>query len=191
MNLSRLLAPLVLAGFSGTALAHSGHGSASFFSGFGHPFGGVDHLLAMLAVGLYAARQRGTARRALPAGFVVAMLAGAGLGAAGLALPAVESGIALSLLAAGLAIALAARVPIAASLPLVAGFAMCHGYAHHVEIGDAAFAGYAAGFGIATAMLHAVGFIVGRWFPATPVANAMQRTAGGLVAAAGAVLLAT
>ncbi|HLS56840.1 MAG TPA: HupE/UreJ family protein [Zeimonas sp.] len=191
MNPSRLLAPLVLAGFSGTALAHSGHGSASFFSGFVHPFGGVDHLLAMLAVGLYAALQRNAARRALPAAFVVAMLAGAGLGAAGLALPAVESGIALSVLVAGLAVAFAAQVPIAASLLLVAGFALCHGYAHQAEIGDAAFAGYATGFAIATAMLHAIGFVVGRWLPETPVARAMRRTAGGFVAGAGAVLLAT
>src|SRR5690606_41031836 len=71
VNPSRLLAPLVLAGFSGTALAHSGHGSASFFSGFVHPFGGVDHVLAMLAAGLYPALRRHAAASALPTAIVI------------------------------------------------------------------------------------------------------------------------
>ena len=123
MKIHRLMATLALAAASGTALAHPGHDAASFASGFAHPFGGLDHLLAMFAVGLYAARQSGAARWALPAGFVAAMLAGAGVSAAGLVLPAVESGIALSVLVFGLLIAFAARLPLPASLSLVAGFA--------------------------------------------------------------------
>ncbi|MDX5445820.1 MAG: HupE/UreJ family protein, partial [Zoogloeaceae bacterium] len=100
--MKRLFSALPLALFAGAALAHPGHESASFFSGFGHPIGGADHLLAMLAVGLLAARQAGRARWALPAAFVLTMLAGAGLGAIGVALPAVETGIALSVLVLGL-----------------------------------------------------------------------------------------
>ena len=106
-----MLAAAALASLSGAALAHPGHAPASFATGFAHPLGGLDHLLAMLAVGLYAARQAGAARLLLPAGFVLAMLAGAGLGALGLALPAVEAGIAASLLVLGLLVALAARLP--------------------------------------------------------------------------------
>ncbi|RPH61370.1 MAG: HupE/UreJ family protein [Burkholderiales bacterium] len=189
MKPSRLLASLVLAGFGSAAVAHPGHESAGFFSGFGHPFGGLDHLLAMLAVGWYAARQHGAARWALPSGFVAAMLVGAGVGAAGLALPMVESGIAVSVLALGLAIAFAAQLRIAAALPLVAGFALFHGYAHHTEIGDAAFATYASGFAIATAILHGTGFIVGRCLPETPVAAGLRRAAGGAIAVAGAALI--
>ncbi|ATE61442.1 HupE/UreJ family protein [Thauera sinica] len=189
MNTRKLLVSAALAAASGTALAHPGHETASFFSGFSHPFGGLDHLLAMLAVGLYAAQRQGAARLALPAGFVLAMLAGAGLGAMGVALPAVESGIALSVLVFGLLIALAARLPLAAGLPLVAAFALFHGYAHHAEIGGAALASYAAGFALATAALHACGYLLARWMPETAAAQRLKRAAGAAIAGVGAVLL--
>ena len=100
-------APAAFFGFSAAALAHPGHESASFLSGFNHPLGGLDHLLAMLAVGLYAAQQAGRARWSLPAGFVLAMLLGAALGASGIRLPAVEAGIAASVLVLGLLLAFA------------------------------------------------------------------------------------
>jgi urease accessory protein len=193
MNPLRMLATpalaLGLAAASGTAFAHPGHESASFITGFAHPFGGLDHLLAMLAVGLYAARQSGTAWRALPAGFVLAMLAGAGLGAAGIALPAVETGIAASVLVLGLLIALAARLALGAALPLVAAFAVFHGHAHHAEMGGASLATYVAGFVLATALLHGIGYALARWMPQTAVWQRMQRMAGGAIAATGAVLL--
>ena len=179
----------MLAGASGAAFAHPGHESASFFSGFGHPFGGLDHLLAMIAVGLYAARQPGVARQLLPAGFVLAMLAGTALGAVGVALPAVEAGIAASVLVFGLLIAFAARLPLAAALALVAAFALFHGHAHHAEMGGASLASYAVGFALATASLHVAGYALARWMPETPLAQRVRRVAGGAIAATGAVLL--
>lgn len=189
MKIHRLMATLALAAASGTALAHPGHDAASFASGFAHPFGGLDHLLAMFAVGLYAARQPGAARWALPVGFVAAMLAGAGLGAAGVALPAVESGIALSVLVLGLLIALAARLPLAASLPMVAAFALFHGFAHHAEMGGAALATYAAGFALATAALHGGGYLLACWMPESGLAQGVKRAVGAGIASVGAVLL--
>lgn len=187
-----LAAPALALGLStvsSTAFAHPGHETASFLTGFAHPFGGLDHLLAMLAVGLYAAHQSGTARRALPAGFVLAMLAGAGLGVAGIALPAVEAGISASVLVLGLLIALAARLPLGAALPLVAAFALFHGHAHHAEMGGANLASYVAGFALATALLHGIGYALARWMPQTTLGLRVQRIAGGVIAGAGAVML--
>lgn len=191
MKLRSALAAALLAALSGAALAHPGHESASFFSGFSHPLGGLDHLLAMLAVGLYAAQQAGAARWLLPAGFVLAMLAGAGLSAFGLALPAVEAGIAASVLVLGLLIAFAARLPLALSLSLVAGFALFHGHAHHAEMGAARLAAYAAGFALATALLHAAGYALARWAPQTRGGDRVKRAAGLVVAGVGGVLLGT
>jgi len=189
MKTRSALAAVVLATASGAALAHPGHESASFFTGFTHPLGGLDHLLAMLAVGLYAARQPGATRWMLPAGFVLAMLAGAGLGAIGVALPAVEAGIAASVLVFGLLIALAARLPLTVSLPLVAAFALFHGHAHHAEMGGASLVTYAAGFALATALLHGAGYAIARWMPETRVGNAIKRVAGLLVAGVGGAML--
>jgi len=189
MKTRSALAAVVLATASGAALAHPGHESASFFTGFTHPLGGLDHLLAMLAVGLYAARQPGATRWMLPAGFVLAMLAGAGLGAIGVALPAVEAGIAASVLVFGLLIALAARLPLTVSLPLVAAFALFHGHAHHAEMDGASLVTYAAGFALATALLHGAGYAIARWMPETRVGNAIKRVAGLLVAGVGGAML--
>ena len=189
MKTRSALAAVVLATASGAALAHPGHESASFFTGFTHPLGGLDHLLAMLAVGLYAARQPGATRWMLPAGFVLAMLAGAGLGAIGVALPAVEAGIAASVLVFGLLIALAARLPLTVSLPLVAAFALFHGHAHHAEMDGASLVTYAAGFALATALLHGAGYAIARWMPETRVGNATKRVAGLLVAGVGGAML--
>ncbi|WP_287367124.1 HupE/UreJ family protein [Thauera sp.] len=189
MKTRSALAAVALATASGAAFAHPGHESASFFTGFTHPLGGLDHLLAMLAVGLYAARQPGATRWMLPAGFVLAMLAGAGLGAIGVALPAVEAGIAASMLVFGLLIALAARLPLTVSLPLVAAFALFHGHAHHAEMGGASLVTYAAGFALATALLHGAGYAIARWMPETRVGNAIKRVAGLLVAGVGGAML--
>ena len=189
MSMRTVIAAVLLSGVSGLALAHPGHESASFLSGFSHPLGGLDHLLAMLAVGLYAAQQAARARWSLPLGFVLAMLLGAGLGAFGLGLPAVETGIATSVLVLGLLIAFAIRLPLAASLPLVALFALFHGHAHHAEMGTASLLTYAAGFALATACLHAAGFMLARWLPQSPAGLAAKRIAGACVAAIGGVLL--
>ncbi|AUN93521.1 HupE/UreJ family protein [Pseudazoarcus pumilus] len=188
--MKRLLCSLPLALFAGAALAHPGHESVSFFSGFGHPIGGLDHVLAMLAVGLLAARQAGRARWALPVAFVAAMLAGAGLGALGVALPAVESGIALSVLVLGLLIAFVVALPLAVAVPMVAVFALFHGHAHFTEMGHGSMWLYAAGFAIATALLHGAGYALARVLPEGAAAVRIKRVAGGLIAVAGAVFLA-
>lgn len=173
------------------ALAHPGHESMSFMSGLIHPFGGLDHVLAMLAVGLYAMSQAQRRRWLLPVGFVLAMLLGAVLGASGFGLPMVETGIATSVLVLGLLIALVVRLPLALSVPLVAVFALFHGHAHQAEMGDSAVMTYALGFALATALLHAAGWAIGQWLPVTGWALEAKRAAGGLIALAGAVMLGT
>lgn len=183
--------PLALASLAaaGSAFAHPGHEAASLMSGFAHPFAGLDHLLAMVAVGLFAARQAGAARRLVPAGFVLAMLAGAALSAGGVALPAVEAGVAASVLALGLLVALLARLPLAGSLPLVATFALFHGHAHHAEIADASTLGYMLGVAAATLLLQAALLTLAHRLPDTRAGRGLTRFAGALIAGAGAVLL--
>lgn len=190
MKIRFAITAAALIGASSAALAHPGHHPASFFTGFTHPLGGFDHLLAMLAVGVYAARQRDASRWMLPAGFMLAMLIGAVMGAAGAELPGMEAGIAASVLVFGLLIALAARLPLAAGLSLTTAFALFHGNAHHAEMGEATLMAYAAGFLLATALLHAAGYAIARWMPETPLGRAVQRAAGTLVAGAGALMLA-
>lgn len=181
----------LLALFAGGAAAHSGHAGESLMSGLAHPLLGVDHMLTMLAVGLYAAMQKAGSRWMLPAGFVSAMLAGAGLGALGVEMPLVEGGIAASLLVLGLLLALLVRLPLAAGLPLVASFALFHGHAHFLEMGHQVLASYAAGFALAAAALHAAGFALARWMPESRRGRAGKRLAGGVLAGSGLVLLGT
>lgn len=189
MPFYRSIAALMLLIAAGSASAHSGHGTTSFAAGFGHPFGGVDHLLAMLAIGLYAARQTGAARWALPASFIGAMLGGAALGAQGVELPLVEAGIATSVVVFGLLIAFMTRLPLAVALPLVSTFALMHGFAHHAEKGGASMLTFAAGFAIATAALHAAGYLLAKWLPETRGALFAKRALGTLIAGTGMVLL--
>lgn len=190
MKSSHYLSAPVLVLLSGAALAHPGHETASFMSGFMHPIGGLDHLLAMLAVGLYAARQAGRAAWLLPLSFIIAMLAGAGLSALGLVLPAVEFGIATSVLVLGLLLAFLVKLPTAAALPLVMVFALCHGHAHHAEMGNGSVLGFTLGFVLATALLHAAGYALARWMPETRSALLARRAVGALIAAAGVFFLA-
>ena len=187
------LAVAILAASSGTALAHPGRGDAAGFThGFLHPLGGLDHVLAMVAVGLFAAHLGGRALWAVPATFVAVMAAGGALGMAGAALPFVETGIAVSVIVLGLAVALRVSVPTLVAMGLVGFFAVFHGYAHGAEMpADGSGASYAAGFLAATALLHAAGFALG-----IAVARlgelAGRRTvqiAGGAMALAGAVIL--
>lgn len=171
------------------ALAHPGHDHAGVMSGIAHPVFGLDHLLAMLAVGLWAAQQTGTARWALPLTFVATMLVGGLLGFAGIELPLLETGIAGSVLALGLLVALAVRPPVAVAAALTALFALSHGVAHGLELPVLSSPwGYAAGFIAATAALHGIGYVVARNLP--QVATPLVRIAGAASALAGAWLLA-
>jgi urease accessory protein len=178
------------AGFSSAAFAHVGdHSHMSFAEGLAHPFTGLDHMLAMVAVGLWASQIGGRALWLLPLTFPVVMAAGAALGYGGVALPWVEIGIAASVLVLGAAIALTLRPSLAVSVPLIALFAALHGYSHGVELPANVWAlTYAAGFIAATLMLHLIGIGLGLLANRIPVRFA-ARTAGGAIAVVGVALL--
>lgn len=162
-SIARLVLALVAAASPGLALAHPGHAEqASFLAGALHPLTGIDHLLAMLAVGLWAAQLRQRAALMLPALFPVAMVAGAALAFAGVALPAVEPVIALSVIVLGAAIVAGLQLPLAAGGAMIALFAVAHGFAHGAELpAGANVAGYAAGFVGSTICLHLAGLFLG------------------------------
>ncbi len=161
LKLSALLAVFAL--LPVLAQAHPGHGPAdSFASGLNHPLHGLDHILAMVAVGLWAAQMGGRSRWVVPVTFVSLMTVGGAMGMLGLPLPMVETGILVSVVAMGVLIAAAARLPLAASMALVGVFAIFHGHAHGTEIPAAASGlNYALGFILATALLHACGLGLG------------------------------
>ncbi|MBZ5757297.1 HupE/UreJ family protein [Pseudomonas sp. S5(2021)] len=190
MNLNRkILIATTLLLSPALAFAHPGHDHAGVMSGLAHPLFGIDHLLAMLAVGLWAAQQRGAARWALPLTFVATMLFGGLLGFAGIEMPLMETGIAGSVLALGLLVALAVRPPVAIAAGLTALFAASHGVAHGLELPALSSPwGYAAGFVAATAALHAAGYAVARSLP--QAAAPLVRIAGVASALTGAWLLA-
>lgn len=167
------------------AHAHTGLGVHGSLDGFSHPFLGLDHFLAMTAVGFWAAALGGRARLIVPAAFLLLMAAGGALGMSGVALPAVEQGIAASVILLGLAIAAQLRVPTGLAAGLVAVFAVFHGQAHGAEWpATASAAGYVAGFLSATALLHGLGLALG----ALPLPVLAQRLIGGGVAGAGLAL---
>ena len=176
------------------ALAHAGIGDGhGFVHGFAHPLGGLDHILAMVTVGIFAWQLGGRALWLVPASFVLAMAAGGALGIAGVPVPFVELGIAASVIVLGAIVALGANVPLAVAMGLVALFAIFHGHAHGTEMPqDAAGAVYAAGFVLATALLHAGGIALG--FAIGRIGDALGRTAyrlgGALIALAGVAILA-
>jgi urease accessory protein len=188
MQLRKTLFAIALFLSPALAFAHGGHDHSGLLAGVAHPITGLDHLLAMLAVGLWAAQQSGAVRWALPLTFVVTMLLGGLLGFAGLEIPLMETGIAGSVLAFGLLVAVAARLPVAMALGLTALFALTHGVAHGLELPALASPwGYAAGFVAATAALHGAGYALVRWLP--QAAAPLVRVAGAASAGAGLWLL--
>ncbi|MFA5951141.1 MAG: HupE/UreJ family protein [Hyphomicrobium sp.] len=145
------------------AAAHVGVGDAHGFArGFAHPIGGLDHVLAMIAVGIFAANLGGRALWLVPATFVLMMAVGGAIGIAGIDLPYVEIGIAISVIVLGTAVALRTPLPTVAAMSLVGFFAVFHGHAHGAEMpADASGMGYAEGFMLATALLHMLGVGIG------------------------------
>jgi urease accessory protein len=144
------------------AFAHPETVAGGAAIGFAHPFTGWDHLLAMVIVGVWAARYRGLARLALPSAFAGGMLVGALHGRAGIPFPALEPMILASIVVFAAALAAAARIPPAAGVALIALFALAHGYAHLAEMpGEAMVGAFAAGMLAGTAVLHAIGLGVG------------------------------
>ena len=183
----RIAVALVLAVFSSAAAAHPFHAvTGGAAAGFLHPFSGFDHLLAMIAVGLWAARRGGRASWLAPACFVGAMLAGGLAGFAGAAFPATEHLVAGSVLAFGLLLALPRTPSLGAGCAMIAAFGAFHGLAHAAELpASVSAAYYAAGLVAATALLHAAGVFAGRSLRA-----AALRATGIPIALAGAWLLA-
>jgi urease accessory protein len=164
MNPRNLLLPFVAFLIMPTlAHAHGGVGQASgFLYGLSHPLGGLDHICAMIAVGLWAAQMGGRSIWAVPLAFVSVMALGGLLGMMGINLPFIEQGIIASVILLGVFIAAAVRLPLAASMTIVGLFALCHGDAHGAEMpGTASGLAYAAGFVLATAFLHACGIGLG------------------------------
>jgi len=171
------------------ALAHEGSGTGGFLGGFAHPLLGLDHIVAMVAVGLWGAFLGPPAIWILPIVFPLVMAGGGVLGILGLGLPGVEIGIAVSAIALGLMVAFAARPPILVAALLVGAFAVFHGHAHGAELppGSDAVA-YSAGFVMATGLLHLTGISFGllaRW----PAGRAAVRLAGIIIALVGVVFL--
>ena len=172
------------------ALAHiTSAQSEGFAGGFAHPLTGLDHFLAMFAVGVWGAQMGGRSVWVLPVAFPLVMTIGGIVGMAGLVLPYTETGIALSILVLGLAIAAKWRPIEIVPLALIAIFALCHGYAHGVELPSAADpAAYAAGFVLATGMIHVVGIGVGLLLD-KPLAGWLARGLGGVIAIGGVYYL--
>ena len=171
------------------ASAHVGAGHTSGLAhGFSHPVGGLDHVLAMVAVGLFAASLGGRALWAVPLTFVAVMAVGGVLGIEQIQIPYVETGIALSVVVLGAIVALRVQWPVAAAMAVAGIFAIFHGYAHGQEMPmDASGAAYATGFMMATALLHAAGIGLQRIS-----GGAWHRTAqlgGSAMALAGVALL--
>ena len=145
------------------AEAHTGVGSTMGFAhGLGHPFNGLDHILAMVAVGLFAANLGGRSLWLVPLSFVAMMAAGGALGVAGIDMPFVEIGIGTSVIVLGLAVAMQWNLPVSGAMALVGFFALFHGHAHGAEMPtDASGLAYGAGFLLATIVLHLVGVGLG------------------------------
>ena len=144
------------------ALADPGHDTGTgFMAGLVHPWSGMDHLITMLAVGMWAGQLGGRMRWAVPCSFVSMMLVGALLGFGGAHIGAVEQVIAASVCVLGLLLATATRVPLLAGMAITGCFAVFHGYAHatEAEVSSNALL-YMAGFTISTATLHAIGLVI-------------------------------
>jgi urease accessory protein len=177
-----------LAAVATPAFAHvGGHGGNSLAAGFAHPFTGLDHLLAMTAVGLWAGLASGRAAWAWPAAFVAFMLAGFGLGLGAAPLPGVEAAILASVVVLGLAAAARLKAPLALGAAVVAAFALAHGYAHGQEAPPAGAGAFAAGFAAATALLHLAGLALA-WTVVRLKAPRLAQAAGLGVAATGLAL---
>ena len=180
-----LIAGVWLATLSSLAQAHPGHGLESAYAGFIHPLSGWDHLLVMLAVGLWAGKLGGNARWQLPATFMLLMTAGAVLGLYSLTLSGVETAIAATVMAMGLLIAFSLPITPALRIGLIGLFALMHGMAHGTELSNHGLQAL-AGMLLATGLLHGLGVLLGSLrFKA---AQSVQGTAGWLIMMAGSYL---
>lgn len=185
-----LLAAASFAASTVPAFAHldpAEHGS--LLAGFTHPLSGLDHILVMIAVGLWAAQIGGRAFWVVPSAFVGTMAFGFALAMAGVHLPFVEPAILASVVALGLLVAMAVRMETVASAAVVGVFALFHGYAHGGELGAAGALPFSAGFVIATALLHIAGIGLGLGISRLSSGRIISRILGGITAFAGLALI--
>jgi urease accessory protein len=189
-----MLRPLIIAIllaliFVAPAVAHTGESAGGFLAGLSHPVFGPDHVVAMVAVGLWGAFLGPPAIWLLPIVFPLVMAFGGVLGIVAVPIPASETGIAASAIVLGVMVVLAARPPLWIAALLVGAFAIFHGYAHGKELPDGANAvAFSAGFVIATGLLHLCGVVFGllaRW----PAGRLAVRGAGGVIALVGVAYL--
>jgi urease accessory protein len=182
-------AALLLVVASSPAFAHTGSMTGGFVGGFAHPLFGPDHVVAMVAVGLWGAFFGAPAIWLLPIVFPMVMAGGGVIGILGVPLPGVEIGIAISAIVLGSMVMLAAKPPVLVAAVLVGAFAIFHGYAHGAELPPGADAvAYSVGFVVATGVLHLTGIafgLVARW----PAGRIAVRAAGGAIALAGIAFL--
>ena len=183
------MALVTLVATTAPAFAHLNpeeHGS--LMAGFSHPLFGLDHILAMVAVGLWAAQIGGKALWGVPVAFIGTMAAGFALALAGIDLPFVEPAILASVVALGLLVAMAVKLDTVMSAAIVAVFALFHGHAHGSELGAAGAFQFGVGFVIATALLHVAGIGLGLGMARLSGGALTARIIGGLTALAGLVL---
>ena len=183
------LALLPCAAMAAPALAHTGGVAGGFLSGVTHPLFGVDHVVAMVAVGLWGAFLGAPAIWLLPIAFPLVMAFGGMLGILGMPLPAVEIGIALSAIVLGVMVATSARPPLWIAATIVGAFAIFHGHAHGAELPPGAnAAAFSLGVVIATGLLHLTGIAFGlvtHW----PAGRIAVRSAGAAIALVGIAFL--
>lgn len=189
MKRSTSISGLLLLCVPGVAMAHPGHGAASgLLQGLIHPLSGLDHLLAMVAVGFWAAQLGGRAVWRIPCAFVGVMLVGGALGVAGVGVPFVEQGIVASVFVLGLLVAGACQLPSRYSTAIVGCFALFHGVAHGAELPQTMGAvSYSIGFILSTAVLHIVGVGLGMMFEKIERPN-VNRYVGSAIALGGVFL---
>ncbi len=190
LNSLRLGATAALLVAAGAAQAHPGHGASSFADAFAHPFSGLDHLLAMVAVGAWSAAALPIGRRvAGPAVFLLMLLAGVALAWAGVELPGVEAGVALSVALFGVMLFAGRHIKAMPGLALIGAAALLHGAAHGSElVPGTSMLVTAAGIVIGSSVLHTVGLIAGTRLQALPIW--MTKLAAVLLGSSGLAMLA-
>ncbi|QEY59213.1 HupE/UreJ family protein [Pseudomonas sp. C27(2019)] len=190
-RVTKLLMTVGLMLTASVAVAHPGHGehTGGFLSGLLHPMMGLDHLLAMAAIGFWSMRQSAGMKRSAPLFVVGGMVGGAAIAWAGVSLAGIETGIAMSVLLAGVLIATMAKLPTAIGGSLVALFMLTHGYAHGAEMSaGTSLISYMLGFVIATLAITFVGRGLGAAMMKAD--NRISRAMGGVIAVIGGVLAA-
>lgn len=189
--LSALLTAVIAIVVAPVAYAHTGGTPImSFSAGFTHPLGGIDHLLAMTAVGLWSGQIRGRTIWLAPLGFMSFMAVGGSLGILDTGFPFVELGIVASVLIFGVLVTMATKPPVWLGLAAVFGFALFHGYAHGAEMHeDASAALYGTGFVLATGLLHLLGIALARGLQHVKLTRVVQGLGASIVVGGFALLM--